>query len=374
MRYYSKQNVFDAALDRIRWLFDEFPNVIVSYSGGKDSTVVFQLALIVAREKGRLPLKVMFIDQEAEWRATIDQVRAVMYHPDVQPFWYQIPMRLFNATSAEDHWLNCWAEEDRDRWIHPRDPVAITENAYGTDRFTKLFDAIINRDQPERTANIGGVRCEESPARFVGLTTAATYKWATWGKVLNKKRDQYTFYPIYDWSYLDVWKAIHSNSWGYNAIYDAQYSYGVKLMDMRVSNVHHETAVGALFYMQEVEADTWGKLVARIPGIHMAGKLGAADYFVADLPPMFATWAEYRDYLLEKLIDKPEWRASMAKGFARQDRDYGDEMGDRLWKMHVNSILTNDWEGIKVANLENNHKVRAIKERKAGKFYGGSFA
>jgi len=75
MKIYSKQTVYEAALDRIRFIFDEFPNVIVGVSGGKDSTVVFQLALIVAREKNRLPLKTMFLDQEAEWQATIDQIK-----------------------------------------------------------------------------------------------------------------------------------------------------------------------------------------------------------------------------------------------------------------------------------------------------------
>ena len=33
MKFYQSQNVFDAALDRIRYLFDEFPNIIVNTSG-----------------------------------------------------------------------------------------------------------------------------------------------------------------------------------------------------------------------------------------------------------------------------------------------------------------------------------------------------
>ena len=78
MKIFSSQNVFDAALDRIRYLFDEFENVVVGYSGGKDSTIILNLALQVAKEKDRLPLPVLFIDQEAEWHGTIDMVKNVM--------------------------------------------------------------------------------------------------------------------------------------------------------------------------------------------------------------------------------------------------------------------------------------------------------
>lgn len=86
MKMFLKENVYDSALKRIRYLFDEFPNIVVAFSGGKDSTVCLQLALIVAREKKRLPLKVAFIDQEAEWDTVIDYIREVMYNPEIQPY------------------------------------------------------------------------------------------------------------------------------------------------------------------------------------------------------------------------------------------------------------------------------------------------
>jgi predicted phosphoadenosine phosphosulfate sulfurtransferase len=53
MKIYNKQNVYDAALERIRYIYDEFPNIIVAFSGGKDSTVILELSLIVAKEKNR---------------------------------------------------------------------------------------------------------------------------------------------------------------------------------------------------------------------------------------------------------------------------------------------------------------------------------
>ena len=188
MKIYKKENVYEAALDRIRWLFDEFPNVICGVSGGKDSTVVFNLTLQVAREKNRLPLKCLFIDQEAEWQATIDQIRYVMEHEDVEPMWFQMPLKLFNATSTTEHWLYCWDSEKKDIWIRPQEEYSYKENKYGTDRFAKLFSAIIEKEFPNTpTCYVAGVRTEESPTRFVALTQAITYKWATWGNKLNAK-------------------------------------------------------------------------------------------------------------------------------------------------------------------------------------------
>ena len=140
MKIFLNDNVWDKALERIEYIFDEFDEVIVSFSGGKDSTVIFNLALIVAKKKNRLPLKVLFLDQEAEWQNVVDYVRTVMNMKEVEPYWLQVPIKLFNATSMEKHWLYCWDSEDEENWMRPKEDISIKENVYGTDRFKKLFE------------------------------------------------------------------------------------------------------------------------------------------------------------------------------------------------------------------------------------------
>ena len=121
---------------------------------------------------------------------------------------------------------------------------------------------------------------------------------------------------------------------------------------MRVSNLFHEIAVYQLFYLQEFEGETYAKLAKRLRGIDAAGKAGKDDYFVCeDLPFMFDSWREYRDYLLEHLIDNPEWRARMSRRFVRNDYDLGEVMGATKYKRQIQSILTHDWEGIKISNF-----------------------
>jgi predicted phosphoadenosine phosphosulfate sulfurtransferase len=354
MKIYLKQNVFDAALDRIRLLFDEFPNVIVNISGGKDSTVVLNLALIVAEEKKRLPLNVLFIDQEAEWQTVIDHIRVVMADPQIKPYWLQVPIKIFNATSTLEPWLQCW--EDGKEWMREKELGSIHENKYGTDRFAQMFDGFIANMFPDQKAcYLAGVRTEETPMRFLGLTGHNTYNGITWGKIINRKVGHYSFYPIYDWSYTDVWKSIHDNKWSYCKIYDYMYQQGVQINKMRVSNLHHETAVHALFYLQEIEGETWSKLTKRLSGINSVTHIGNEFLCPHDLPFMFETWRDYRDYLLENLISDKQNKDDLAKMFASDDGKYDDNALVDLVRKQISIIMTNDFHGTKMGSFHSSH-------------------
>ena len=361
MRLYSNVTVYEESLKRLRYLFDEFEQVVVGFSGGKDSTVIFNLALIVAREKHRLPLSVMFIDQESELESTVTTVRRVMNHPDVSPRWYQIPFKLFNATSTVDHWLQCWNPDDEQSWMRPKEPNAITKNVYGTDRFSKLFERILSVDfSGVKACFLGGIRCEESPCRSMAMTQKLTYKALTWGKRYANP-DHFAFYPIYDWSLSDVWKSIHDNAWEYSSHYDSMYRYGIPAGRMRVSSMIHETGVGNIAMLQEVDPDTYNKLTSRIQGIDMSAKMGR-EFFPANLPFMFNTWGEYRDHLLHKLIDNPQWKDRFRRTFKKQDDIYEEAFGASLKKVQISSILTNDWEGLKMHNWLT--QVRRVRHRR----------
>lgn len=44
-REYTGQSVYDALQDRLRFIFEEFDNIFVSFSGGKDSGLILNLTL-----------------------------------------------------------------------------------------------------------------------------------------------------------------------------------------------------------------------------------------------------------------------------------------------------------------------------------------
>lgn len=357
MRFYTGESVLEAAINRINWLFDEFDTVTVNWSGGKDSTVILALCLDVAEKRGRLPLPVLWIDQEAEWQATVDISNTVMSDPRVMPIWLQVPFRIFNATSFSDCWLHAW--QPGAQWMREKSPLAIHENPTGKDRFIDLFLAP-NYVLGAKSVNIAGVRAEESPARLRGLTTFETYGGVTWGKKANGNLD---FYPIYDWGWRDVWKFIHERRLEYNKIYDYMYQYSVPINEMRVSNLNHETATKSLYYLHELEAETWDRLTARLQGVNTVGQMKEQWITPDKLPYMFASWKEYRDYLLENLWTDEEKKALMRRRFAAHEGRYIQEVEKRLNRTEVAMILVNDYHGTKYTTFHAAHGLDAIKLR-----------
>jgi len=352
MRVFLEKNVFDATIDRIGFIYEEFDDVIVWVSGGKDSTVIFNLSKQVAKSKGKDHINVAWIDQEAEWKTTEEWSKTVMYDDFVKPYWFQIPMKLSNATCTRQDFLECWNEKERELWIREKDKISIKENKYGTDRFHELFDAITDVEWGDiKLASVTGIRAEESPGRWAGLTSSETYRGITWGRKSKVNKNHIALHPLYDWGFTDVWKAIHSNRWYYNKMYDYFFGYGLPVNKMRISNLHHETAVWDLFRMQELEPDTYNKLCKRLEGIHSASHFGIDDYFVNELPYMFKDWKEYRNYLLSKLI-KEEHQGNMREIFRKHDIEFEDKTCyTKILKSHVNAILANDWdECVKIKN------------------------
>ncbi len=364
-RIYKKENVLEAAKERIRWLFDEFEVVVCCVSGGKDSTVLFELSLEIAKEKERLPLPTFFIDQEAEWDSTIDMIRYWMGREGVEPLWYQGPMKLFNATSHVDDFTTCW--EEGKEWVRDKEPCSIHENTFGVERMLDMFEAIPGKLYAGKNcALLTGVRTEESPRRLAGMTTHVTHKGETWGRKHKRKGsapNHYSFSPLYDWSYPDIWKAIHEHGWRYSCLYDAQYRLGTPVLHMRVSNLHHETAIRNLFYMQEVEPELHNKLTKRIHGIDAATKF-QENFYVHKLPFMFADWKEYREYLLEKLVAKDK-RRYFRKVFDDHDDEFTEEPERTIFlKAHVQSILSNDWPMAMLDARRSAHSSPETRERR----------
>ena len=339
------QNVLDAATERISMLFDRYENIVYSVSGGKDSTVLAELVQREASRRGRA-VHPFFLDQEAEYESTIEIIRRIMYGKGVIPHWLQCPVRMTNATSYEEEFLYAWGPGEE--WMRAKEPIAITEATGAPDRFYPLIDWFERQWGPD-TAFLVGLRSEESLNRFGAVTRnpgVDNINWSSKGSGHIVK-----FYPLYDWTFEDIWTFIGTEGVPYNRVYDWMWVKGHNIQEMRVSNLVHERAFKINADLQEFEPNTYDRLLKRIKGVHTAALYAKEQtvYQTRKLPPRFKTWRAYRDFLLDTFTG--ERKETFLNRFA------GQKESESVFRQQTRQLLINDWENnvpvVQVGEREN---------------------
>lgn len=332
-------NVLEAAQKRVAFLFDNYDNISLSFSGGKDSTALFHLINAEATQRNRKFI-LYFQDQEAEYQGTIDFVEWAMSQPNVIPMWYQVPIFMTNAASHQQLFLWAWGEGEE--WVREKHPMAIhsIEKKYPK-RFHKfnLWVGQNLKQLPGKSISIIGLRAEESPdRRFVMFGEDNDLFWI---RRKNMHDKPHRAFPIIDWLYTDVWKYLIENNLKYNRIYDKMYMLGGNLRYFRVSNLVHEKAFRCLTDLQELEPATYDKLEKRLQGVHTAAIYGKEDlvYSIKQLPAQFKSWKEYKDFLLTSI------HPDLKRIFEYQWSRFGDTDDIGACKYMVKRILLCDWEG-----------------------------
>lgn len=308
--YNTSKSVLDAAKERVSFVFDNFEHVIVSISGGKDSTVLAVLAIEEAKRRGRR-VGIFFLDEEVVYEATVKQVEYLMsYCRDaVTPMWYQVSFSLTNAVSREESQLITWDESKRSVWMRKnKKAFAVKEIPWvkertktavgGVDFYGALWSF---ENMHHNTAFLVGLRADESLNRYRAMiknpvmVNGHRVFYAT-----ARTNGNVTFYPIYDWQFGDVWKFIHDNNIQYSAVYDWQYRLGLGITELRCSSLIHEKSFKSISELPSFEPKTYDRLLRRIKGISFAQETGkdAKSFQCRKLPKEYKSWQEYRDMLL----------------------------------------------------------------------------
>jgi|TARA_R110000868_G_scaffold47781_4_gene156296 predicted phosphoadenosine phosphosulfate sulfurtransferase len=293
-------NVYEASIKRFNYLFDNFDTVVVSFSGGKDSTVCLNLALQVAKEKNKLPLNVYFWDEEAIQPETIDYVERVRQNPDVKMKWICLPIKHRNACSRQEPYWYCWDPSKKDKWVRPMpdNPDVVTEMKafkWG-DSVPELAEYVYG---PEfgTVADVRGIRADESLRRYRSVAQRTRDNWI--GGARNNHN--YPCSPIYDWTTFDVWTAPRKFGWDYNRSYDIMNMMGQMPSDQRVCPPYGEEPLSGLWIYAQGWPDMWHKMINRVHGASTAGKYAITElYGFGKLKvPDGKTWREWTYDLLE---------------------------------------------------------------------------
>lgn len=331
-KLYLPKTVDVALAERMAWIFDSYAKVVVSVSGGKDSTVLLDAARKEALRRGR-KVTVFFLDQEAEYGATVEHVRHLMGLPGVIPAWYQVPLRMTNATSYEEAWLHAWAPGAE--WMRAQEEGSIKSAPGAPDRFHEFFEWVEAKCGAD-TCFLVGLRAEEALNRYRAVTKHAAVPGVPWSS--RTKGAAVKLYPLYDFTFEDVWTYLGKFGVPYNRVYDWMWAKGHGIQEMRVSNLIHEQAFHSLSTLQEFEHDTYEALQRRLKGVHAAALYADEQSVYQTLvrPKAHKTWRAYRDFLLDTLpVDVGKFRVR----FARQPD------AENVARGQCRALLLNDHEG-----------------------------
>lgn len=315
---YLDIDVMTAARQRLSALFDDFEHVYLSFSGGKDSSALLQLALEVAREKGRLPLDVLVVDLEAQYQHTVDFVRRMADRTDeIRMFWVCLPIHLRNAVSQiQPHWV-CWHPDVRDLWVRefPDHPSVISDEGFfpffrrGMEfeefvpEFGEWYSQTYAGGGP--VACLVGIRADESLNRFRTIKNEVKTRWNGFGWTTLVTPHVYNAYPIYDWTVDDVWIAHGRQGWDYNKVYDLMRMAGLTVHQMRLCQPFGDDQRRGLWLYKILEPETWTKLVGRVQGANFGNRhvelSGNVLGNIRITLPEGLTWRRYAAFLLRTM-------------------------------------------------------------------------
>jgi predicted phosphoadenosine phosphosulfate sulfurtransferase len=307
------KNVIEAATERITWTLENLPRVCVSFSGGKDSTIMFHLTAQIARKRGK-KIHLLFIDWEAQFTYTIQHINNMLeQYADVieKCWWVALPLTTQNSlTQFHPEW-QCW--EPGTRWVRQPPADAITDPDYFDfyqrgmtfEAFVRAFSDWFAKRRP--AAMMIGIRADESYNRFLTIANARKQRFADdkpWTTVAPGGHAWYV-YPLYDWKTADIWTWFAKTGGSYNPLYNLMFQAGVPPRYMRICEPFGPEQRQGLWLYHVVEPERWAAMCERVNGVHSGGVYAGQDnHFYGHrkiLKPDALSWREYAMLLLDSM-------------------------------------------------------------------------
>jgi predicted phosphoadenosine phosphosulfate sulfurtransferase len=362
-------NVYEAAKQRISYSFDVCEKVYVSFSGGKDSTVMLHMVMEEAIKRGR-KVGVLLIDLEGQYKLTIQHLENCyeIYKDHIEKYWVCLPIHLRNAVSVyETHWY-CWDKEKKPIWVRELPKGAISDSNYFPffvdgmefEEFVPLFGEWYS--EGKTCACHVGIRADESLNRF--RTIASKYKVRLDDKQFTTKVTDhcYNFYPIYDWKTADVWIYHAKTGKPYNRLYDYMHKAGLTINQMRICQPYGDDQRRGLWLFHLIEPETWAKIVARVNGANSGAlyinESGNINGYRKIIKPEGHTWESFARLLLHSMPPKTKLHYEnkitifikwwMERGYPDGIPDEADlrmeaERNVPSWRRVCKSLLRNDY-------------------------------
>lgn len=318
IKEYIATNVYDATQERFAFLFREFENIYISFSGGKDSGVLLNMLLDYRRE--HCPDRVIGVfhqDFEAQYTLTTEYVtrtfKRLEGEPNVDLYWVCLPMATRTALSSYEMYWYPWDDKKEELWVRPmpeypyvinmKKPFRHYRYRMHQEDLAKQFGRSYKREHGDgKTVCLLGMRADESLQRYNGFVNKK-YGYKDECYISKQFKDVWCASPMYDWTNKDVWVANCRFHYDYNKLYDLYYKAGLKVDQMRVASPFNDYAKDSLNLYRVIDPEIWTKLVGRVQGANFGaiyGRSKAMGYRNITLPEGY-TWQTYTRFLLDTL-------------------------------------------------------------------------
>src|SRR6059036_106266 len=120
-------DTFTAAGQRLIGLYGEGHRIVVSFSAGKDSGVCLELAIMAARETGRLPVEVVMRDEEIMFPGTFEYPERQAARSEIDFHWIVANQPIINIFNRAAPYF--WVFDPRlspDEWV--RQPPSFAQS------------------------------------------------------------------------------------------------------------------------------------------------------------------------------------------------------------------------------------------------------
>lgn len=402
MKNFIGINVLEASIQRIKDVFDNFSNIYISFSGGKDSSVMFHLVMDEAIKRNK-KIGLLFIDLEGQYKLTIDHINEMIkdYKDFIYLYWVCLPIALRNAVSVYQPKWECWNPDESKIWVRRPPETAITDLNYFPffrrgmefEEFTPEFAKWYSKGEP--TVAFIGIRTDESLNRYRTITTDKKIKWRNKGWT-TKLHDSnvYNAYPIYDFRTADIWRYNGKYQKKYNKLYDLMSKAGLSIHQQRICQPYGDDQRKGLWLFHIIEPETWSRIVARVSGANSGSEFvqmtGNASGYIKISKPDGMTWNEFsrsliesmppamKDHYTNKIYKFISWWEdkgwtdingirSTGVGCVPDDNDIKDSKGNLLpsWKRVCKMLLKNDYwgKGLSFAQTKDGYFYKKYMER-----------
>jgi len=319
-KHYLGISVLEATQKRIAWAFDTFPRLYVSFSAGKDSTVMLHLVMEEAIRRDR-KVGVLLVDLEGQYKLTIDHAQEMyaLYADHIEPYWVALPIALRNAVSVYEPKWTCWEPGREADWIRQPPAMAITDQGYFPFyRYNMEFEEFVpafgywyaKQDGAQKlTGCFVGIRTAESLNRWRTIAGHGTkFEGRNWTNYIGETL--WNIYPIYDWTAEDVWIYPGKFNKPYNHLYDRMHQAGLSIHQARICQPYGDDQRKGLWLFHIIEPETWARVVARVNGANQGARYAQESGNILGRikidKPEGHTWESFAMMLLESMPPKTQ--------------------------------------------------------------------